>query len=137
MIIETDDSLEPIKFNLNDCSNSVSFLVETGALAYFRTRPYNRMPNPSELPSAIFINACDTNPLSIDPHELIKIDQELFNKGLDFIRDIDSNIKTFCSYQNHDFDQSVEGVTYNQFEGPSSSRTSWYAYTFSSPSWSK
>lgn len=118
MIIETDDSLEPIKFNLNDCSNSVSFLVESGALAYFRTRPYNRMPNPSELPSAIFINACDTNPLSIDPHELIKIDQDLFNKGLDFIRGIDSNIKTFCSYQNHDFDQSVEGVTYNQFEGP-------------------
>ena len=76
------------------------------------------MPEPSELPSAIFINACDTNPLSVDPHELIKFDQALFNIGLNFIHSINDSIKTFCSYQNNGFDQSVEGVSYNQFEGP-------------------
>jgi Na+-transporting NADH:ubiquinone oxidoreductase subunit A len=76
------------------------------------------MPVPTELPSAIFINACDTNPLSIDPHELIKLDQDLFNKGLDFIKEIDESIKTFCTYQNNNFDQSVDGISYNKFEGP-------------------
>ena len=118
LIIDTDNTLDQVQFDLNNYSNSIDFLVDSGALAYFRTRPYNRMPEPNELPSAIFINACDTNPLSVDPHELIKLDQELFNKGLHFIQAINSDIKTFCSFQDNAFDQSVQGVNYNQFDGP-------------------
>ena len=118
LIIDTDNTLDQIQFDLNKYSNSIDFLVDSGALAYFRTRPYNRMPESSELPSAIFINACDTNPLSVDPHELIKLDQDLFNKGLHFIQAINSDIKTFCSFQDNAFDQSVQGVNYNQFSGP-------------------
>ena len=118
LIIETDHSLDPITFDINDYSSSIEFLVDSGALAYFRTRPYNRMPQPSEVPSAIFVNACDTNPLAADPYELIKHDQDLFNKGLSFIESINSDIKTFCSYQDNNFDQSIPGVSYNQFEGP-------------------
>ena len=118
LIIDTDNTLDQVQFDLNNYSNSMDFLVDSGALAYFRTRPYNRMPEPNELPSAIFINACDTNPLSVDPHELIKLDQDLFNKGLHFIQAINSDIKTFCSFQDNAFDQSVQGVNYNQFDGP-------------------
>ena len=120
LVIDEDSSIDPINFNFDDYNNQIDFLVDTGALAYFRTRPYNRMPNPNILPSAIFINACDTNPLSVDPFELIKIndDQELFNDGLKFIASIDNNIKVFCSYQNENFDQSVSNVTYKQFKGP-------------------
>jgi Na+-transporting NADH:ubiquinone oxidoreductase subunit A len=118
MIIETDNSLDPLNFDLNEYSSPIEFMVDSGVMAYFRTRPYNRMPQPSELPSAIFVNACDTNPLSVDPYELIKYDQDLFNIGLKFIQSIDADIKTFCSYQNNNFDKSVEGVRYNQFEGP-------------------
>ena len=117
LVIDEDSSIEPINFNFDDFNNQIDFLVDTGSLAYFRTRPYNRMPDPNTLPSAIFINACDTNPLSVDPFELIKIndDQELFNDGLKFIASIDNNIKVFCSYQNENFDQSVPNVTYKQF----------------------
>ena len=118
MIIETDNSLDPLNFDLNEYSIPIEFMVDSGVMAYFRTRPYNRMPKPSELPSAIFVNACDTNPLSVDPYELIKYDLDLFNIGLKFIQSIDTDIKTFCSYQNNNFDKSVEGVIYNQFEGP-------------------
>ena len=63
LIIDTDDALDVIKFNLNDYLNSIEFLVDTGTLSYFRSRPYNRIPEPNVLPSAIFVNACDTNPL--------------------------------------------------------------------------
>ena len=120
LVIDEDPSIDPINFNFDDFNNQIDFLVDTGSLAYFRTRPYNRMPDPNTLPSAIFINACDTNPLSVDPFELIKIndDQDLFNDGLKFIASIDNNIKVFCSYQNEDFDQSVSNVTYKQFKGP-------------------
>ncbi len=44
LIIETDDSLDLLNFDLNDYSSPIDFLVDSGALAYFRTRPYNRMP---------------------------------------------------------------------------------------------
>ena len=88
LVIDIDTSIEPTKFNLNEYANSIDFLVDSGTLSYFRTRPYNRMPNPNEMPSAIFINACDTNPLSIDPFELIKHDQDNFNAGLEFIKSI-------------------------------------------------
>ena len=120
LVIDEDPSIDPINFNFDDFNNQIDFLVDTGSLAYFRTRPYNRMPDPNTLPSAIFINACDTNPLSVDPFELIKIndDQELFNDGLKFIASIDNNIKVFCSYQNENFDQSVLNIIYKQFKGP-------------------
>ncbi len=120
LVIDEDSSIDPLNFNFDDYNNQIDFLVDTGALAYFRTRPYNRMPDPNILPSAIFINACDTNPLSVDPFELIKIndDQELFNDGLKFIASIDNNIKVFCSYQNENFDQSVLNIIYKQFKGP-------------------
>jgi Na+-transporting NADH:ubiquinone oxidoreductase subunit A len=118
LIIETDQSLDSLSFNPSEYSSPIELLVDSGALAYFRTRPYNRMPNPSELPSAIFINACDTNPLSVDPQELIKFDQELFNKGANFIKSINADTKTFCSFQNSGFDKSVDDVIYTQFEGP-------------------
>ena len=118
LIIELDNSLEELKFDHNNYSSSIDFLIDSGALSYFRTRPYNRMPEANLLPSAIFVNACDTNPLSVDPHELIKLDQDLFNKGLNFIKSIDSDIQTFCSYQNPNFDQSIEDVRYSQFNGP-------------------
>jgi len=118
LIIETDITLDAIKFDIDHYSNSIDFLIDTGALSYFRSRPYNRIPELNTLPSAIFINACDTNPLSIDPHELIKLDQDLFNKGLHFIKSINSDIKTFCSYQNSNFDKSIKDVRYSQFIGP-------------------
>ncbi len=120
LVIEEDASIDPIEFNFENYNHHIDFLVDTGALSYFRTRPYNRMPIPSVLPSAIFINACDTNPLSVDPYLLMELgeDQDLFNLGLNFITSIDPSIKVFCSYQNKNFDQSVAGVTYTRFKGP-------------------
>ena len=110
--------MDAINFDIDNYSDSIDFLIDSGALSYFRTRPYNRMPNPNTLPSAIFINACDTNPLSVDPYEFIKLDQDLFNKGLHFIKAINQNIKIFCSYQNSNFKKSIEGIRYSQFNGP-------------------
>ena len=120
LVIEEDASIDPIEFNFENYNHHIDFLVDTGALSYFKTRPYNRMPIPSVLPSAIFINACDTNPLSVDPYLLMELgeDQDLFNLGLNFITSIDPSIKVFCSYQNKNFDQSVAGVTYTRFKGP-------------------
>ncbi len=118
LIIEVDDSIDSQTFSPSDYDSPLSFLADSGSLSYFKTRPYNRIPGINDLPDAIFVNACDTNPLAIDPHSLIQKEQELFNTGLSFISSISPNSKTFCAFQNSDFDQSVSGISYNQFNGP-------------------
>jgi Na+-transporting NADH:ubiquinone oxidoreductase subunit A len=118
LIIEVDDSIDSQTFNDSDYDSPLSFLADSGSLSYFKTRPYNRIPGINDLPNAIFINACDTNPLAIDPHSLIQKEQELFNTGLNFISSIRPNSKTFCAFQDSDFDQSVTGISYHQFNGP-------------------
>jgi Na+-transporting NADH:ubiquinone oxidoreductase subunit A len=118
LVIETDDSIEPQKFDVDTYDSSIKFLIDSGAFSYFKTRPYNRIPSVDAMPDAIFVNSCDTNPLAVDPQHLIKEDQELFNAGLSFIDSISTKAKTFCCYQNNTFDQSVEGINYNQFNGP-------------------
>jgi Na+-transporting NADH:ubiquinone oxidoreductase subunit A len=118
LIIEVDNSIDSRIFNRSDYDSPVSFLADTGTLSYFKTRPYNRIPSINELPDAIFINACDTNPLAVDPHLLIQSEQESFNAGLSFISSINPDSKTFCAFQNNNFEQSVTGISYNQFNGP-------------------
>ena len=41
LIIDVDHSLDPSIFELQKYSSPIEFLVDSGALAYFRTRPYN------------------------------------------------------------------------------------------------
>ena len=63
LIIELDNTLDSITFDSKNFSKSIDLLLESGTFSYFRTRPYNRIPEPNSIPAAIFVNACDTNPL--------------------------------------------------------------------------
>ena len=118
LVIDVDDSITSKLFDLNTYGSPVEFLIDSGTFSYFRTRPYNRIPDVNAMPDAIFVNACDTSPLAADPHHLIQEDLDLFNAGLSFVDSINASAKTFCSYQNNAFDQSVENIHYNQFNGP-------------------
>lgn len=63
--IENDFSGRNHKF---DTSMPVKeLLAESGLLARFRTRPYDRVPDPDVEPRDIFVNALDTAPLALDP----------------------------------------------------------------------
>jgi len=118
LVIDVDDSITSKLFDLNTYGSPVEFLIDSGTFSYFRTRPYNRIPDVNAMPDAIFVNACDTSPLAADPHHLIQEDLDLFNAGLSFVDSINASAKTFCCYQNNAFDQSVENIHYNQFNGP-------------------
>jgi Na+-transporting NADH:ubiquinone oxidoreductase subunit A len=77
----------------------------------------NRTPNVNDKPNAIFINCCDTNPLSVDPFNIINYDQELFNLGLNAVCN-EFNCDIYVSYQNDQFIRANDSVIYNQFSGP-------------------
>ena len=57
-------------------------LVASGEWTAFRTRPFSRTPEIDSVPSAIFVTATDTNPLTIDPARIINDNIDAFNDGL-------------------------------------------------------
>ena len=95
----------------------IDLLQDSGLWSSFRTRPFNRTPKPGTSPDAIFINACDTNPLSTDPYNIIKEDQSLFDLGLLTLCEA-FNLPIHCCYQNDNFKTSIESIEYHQFSGP-------------------
>ena len=77
--IDVDQNEEFISFDFENNKNSLKNLfIESGLWNIFRTRPFNRTPSVSSSPDSLFINCCDTNPLSIDPYDIIKDDSENF-----------------------------------------------------------
>ena len=116
--IDTDTENSPKTFkNASGKAEIINLLQESGLWSALRTRPFNRTPKINPLPDAIFINACDTNPLSTDPFNIIQEDQDLFNLGLLTLAEA-FNLPIHCCFQNSDFSTAIDSVKYHQFSGP-------------------
>jgi Na+-transporting NADH:ubiquinone oxidoreductase subunit A len=57
-------------------------LLESGAWAALRTRPYGKLPDPSTKPSSIFVTATDSNPLAARPQVIVADFEQDFVAGL-------------------------------------------------------
>lgn len=92
LVIERDEAA-PIDFSgFVDTSVRVldrtairQLLLESGQWTYLRTRPFGKIPNPDQLPYAIFVTAIDTNPLAPDVAVILKDKSNEFQKGLEII----------------------------------------------------
>lgn len=116
--IDVDQNEEFISFDFENNKNSLKNLfIESGLWNIFRTRPFNRTPSVSSSPDSLFINCCDTNPLCIDPYDIIKDDSENFELGLNTLKTI-FDCPIHLSYQNDKFNTNVDGINYHQFCGP-------------------
>ncbi len=113
--IEIADNEDCVEFDTNE--NIRNLLINSGLWNAFRSRPFNRTPSIDSTPNAIFINACDTNPLAVDPYFIIKEGLKYFNRGLKALYE-NFSCPIHCCYQNSDFDLSVDGINYHQFSGP-------------------
>ena len=116
--IEISQNEEFINFDMGSNQDEIkNALINSGLWNVFRTRPFNRTPNISSSPEALFINCCDTNPLSVDPYEIINIEKDSFDQGLETIKQLfDCDIH--LTYQNNNFDNTLSGINYHQFTGP-------------------
>ena len=116
--IDINSNEEFVNFNYEKTRPSLrNLLIESGLWNAFRTRPFNRTPSVDAEPDAVFVNCCDTSPLSIDPHEIIKLDNKNFELALDALKTLFDCPIHVC-YQNNDFSLEVDGVNYHQFIGP-------------------
>ena len=116
--IEISQNEEFIDFDMGSSQDEIkNTLINSGLWNVFRTRPFNRTPNISSSPEALFINCCDTNPLSVDPYEIINLEKDSFDQGLEIIKQLfDCDIH--LTYQNNNFDNTLSGINYHQFTGP-------------------
>ena len=116
--IDISNDEEFHSFTYENTSESLkSLLINSGLWNAFRTRPFHRTPQVNSMPDALFINACDTNPLAIDPTEIINPDKELFNNALESLKVLFS-CPIHLTYQNSKFDTSIDGINYHSFVGP-------------------
>lgn len=114
---------DPVDFSSVGDIGTVEGLVERFATAglwtSFRTRPYSKVPAVDARPSAIFVTAMDTEPLSPDAAVVIGEAEEAFVKGLEAIARLTEGSTYLC----HENGVSVPGgdvtgVEVGQFSGP-------------------
>ena len=125
LVIEVDNSIPAKTFNKYQSSELVNLsretvvsqLVESGEWTAFRTRPFSRTPNISDVPSAIFVNMMDTNPLAFDPMLMIKEEQQAFNDGLALLSRLTDKVMV-CHEGSQSVDKvSLANVSYHGFKG--------------------
>jgi Na+-transporting NADH:ubiquinone oxidoreductase subunit A len=117
--LDIDDTNEEFKFfDMGNTPNEIKeCLINSGYWNCFRTRPFNRTPNVNDVPNAIFINCCDSNPLSMDPYNIISLNEADFREGLKVLSQL-FKCNMNLTYQNDNFDISNEDFEYFQFKGP-------------------
>ncbi|WP_334078965.1 Na(+)-translocating NADH-quinone reductase subunit A [Microbulbifer sp. M83] len=93
-------------------------LVQSGLWTALRTRPYSKVPALDAEPSAVFINAMDTNPLAGDPALVIAEQRDAFSRGVEILAKLAP--KTFvCTAPDADIPvPEGAGISREAFAGP-------------------
>jgi Na+-transporting NADH:ubiquinone oxidoreductase subunit A len=93
LVIEIDDSLEPISFDAHSPDEARALtgeairsqLIASGQWTALRARPYGKVADPESAPAGLFITAIDTHPLAPDPALIIAEHAEAFALGQDLL----------------------------------------------------
>lgn len=95
----------------------VDNLVQSGLWTALRTRPYSKIPAIDSVPSSIFVNVMDTNPLAFDPMLVVNQQQQDFISGLDVLSRL-SNTLHVCHAEGAAVPKShAANVKYTAFSG--------------------
>ncbi len=94
-------------------------LARCGLWTSLRTRPFGRVPTPGSVPSSIFVQAIDTNPLAADPAIVISDRKDQFNLGLRVLTTLTDGKVFLCKAPAAEIPgASVSGVQVESFGGP-------------------
>ncbi|MEM7438331.1 MAG: Na(+)-translocating NADH-quinone reductase subunit A [Pseudomonadota bacterium] len=118
-----DEGTPPVDFSSVGDANTAEGLAErlaaSGLWASFRTRPYSKVPATSDRPSAIFVTATDTEPLTADPAPIIAEAADDFKAGLAAITKLTEGTTYLCHAGGADVPGAdVPGVEAAAFSGP-------------------
>ncbi len=121
--VEGDESVSFTKYVVNELSSLTSEQVrknlqESGLWTAFRTRPFSKVPAVDSVPSSIFVNAMDTNPLAADPAVIISEYEKDFVNGLTVLSRLhEGNIHLCKAPENKIPASHASNVVINEFSG--------------------
>ncbi|MBN6081991.1 Na(+)-translocating NADH-quinone reductase subunit A [Aggregatibacter actinomycetemcomitans] len=122
--IEGDDALSFDKYPVAELSTLTiaqvcKNLQESGLWTAFRTRPFSKVPAVDSVPSSIFVNAMDTNPLAADPSVVIAEAEDDFVNGLTVLSRLHEGNIHLCKAPDNKIPAShASNVIVNEFSGP-------------------
>lgn len=103
---------------LADAEGIRHILLESGQWPAFRTRPFERIPDPAAQPDAIFVTAINTEPLSFDPADVLMRYAEAFRTGLLAIQNLTAGPVFVCQSPNAVSIGEIDRVQFVEFAGP-------------------
>ena len=97
----------------------VDTLLASGMWPALRTRPFNKVADPSATPRSIFVTATDTNPLSPPPETIIDAHREAFRNGLTVVSRLTDGPIFVCQKPYLELPESpAANVSVEEFSGP-------------------
>lgn len=94
-------------------------LLQSGLWTALRTRPYGKVPSPSETPNSIFVQAIDTNPLAADPAIAMVQRKEDFALGLQALTQLTDRKVFVCKSEQAEIPgDGIDRVQMETFSGP-------------------
>jgi len=95
-----------------------ALLVESGQWVALRTRPFSKVPGPTETCHSVFVTAMDTSPLTADPEVVMADRLDDFNRGLVALTKLtDGSVYLCCSPGSGLGGADVAGVQVEHFQG--------------------
>ena len=94
-------------------------LVASGLWTSLRTRPYGKVPTPGSVPSSIFVQAIDTNPLAADPAIAMADRKDQFSLGLRCLAHLTDGKVFVCKGEGSEIPGvGIDRVHVETFDGP-------------------
>jgi len=101
-----------------DRAKVVEQLNNSGQWVALRTRPFSRSPKLDAEPTAIFVNAMDTNPLAADPTVIINEHKQAFIDGLKVLGNLTQGNVFVVKATDAEVDTGDAKVQLESFAGP-------------------
>ncbi len=126
IILLADQQIRYREFPKQDVSSMdrqsiVERLLESGAWAMIRQRPFNVLANPADEPKAIHVSGFDSAPLAPDYNFILQGKKQVFQQGLDVLRKLTSgkvHLNLSARHKPVDTLNEASNVQINWFDGP-------------------
>ncbi len=123
-VIEPDGQQEYLKFEVDknaDREKTIELLLNSGAWAFIRQRPYDIIANPKDTPKAIFISGFDSSPLAPDYDFMLTSQSDDFQAGIDALKKLTDgavHLTTNGAYPPSKLYSNTKGVELHSIKGP-------------------
>ena len=123
IIVKADEKQQYVEFgkmNLAELNAEQvkEALMNAGLFAFFRQRPFDVVPDPTDAPQAIFISAFDSAPLAPDFELALKGEEANFQTGLNALAKMAKTYLSISVKQKSEALTQAKNVILTAFDGP-------------------